>query len=139
MFSRSLCVRTDGATFEGEWKDGKRWGEGTWHAAPSVAAAASSSSDADPAVRYSGSWVADKRSGFGEIQYASGASYTGTLDAEERYEGEGRYVSAEGSSLSFDYEGQWQAGVRHGVGKSSLEADVRHSPCRPHGFSPCPF
>ena len=73
--------------------------------------AASSSSDADPAVRYSGSWVADKRSGFGEIQYASGASYTGTLDAEERYEGEGRYVSAEGSSFSFDYEGQWQAGV----------------------------
>ena len=81
----------DGATYDGEWRNGQRWGEGEWNAG---ASSASTSSDAP--THYKGGWVADKRVGYGSTTFASGASYVGHIDDEQRFHGEGRYASAPG-------------------------------------------
>ena len=136
-----MARRADGSMYDGQWRANEPHGEGAWIAPASVAvgrpAAAPGAAvpgaetdgstgaafEFDPPTKYNGSWVEGKRTGHGSIVYASGASYVGTLDEEESFDGAGRYTAAEGSALGFSYDGQWMRGVRHGAGKSTDYAD----------------
>ncbi len=77
----------------GQWKGGKRHGDGQM-------------TYADGGV-YKGSWAFGKRHGRGTFHYPSGDSYTGEWHAGAKH-GKGRYKSA-GSGCT--YEGTWVHGV----------------------------
>ena len=96
---RGLARSADGAVYDGEWHEGMRSGEGAWLAPASVKAAAAaaaaassgaqSSGGVDPPIKYNGQWRADHMVGHGSLVYASGASYVGSFDEEEIYDGDG--------------------------------------------------
>uniref|UniRef100_A0A7S1Q6S9 MORN repeat-containing protein 5 n=1 Tax=Neobodo designis TaxID=312471 RepID=A0A7S1Q6S9_NEODS len=65
----------------------------------------------DGFLSYNGEWADDKMHGAGELRFASGASYDGTL-YEGTFDGRGKYCWPDGSW----YEGQWRANRMHGEG-----------------------
>ncbi|CAM9199380.1 unnamed protein product [Lampetra fluviatilis] len=93
--------------YSGEWKDGKRHGQGSEFTAD---------------CWYEGSWERGERSGWGRARYRNGGLYHGEWRHGEpwgqgvmHYPAEGSSNSSSSSSSSW-YEGGWQAGQRHGPG-----------------------
>jgi len=118
---RGKKVWMDGATFDGEWEDGKFSGKGvhTW---------ASGS-------RYQGSWKKHKRNGFGRNVWPQKDIYEGEW-LEDQKSGLGTYTWADGrvyigywendkrcghgtfvwSPMGYKYEGEWLNDRGHGIG-----------------------
>ena len=80
---------TDGAVYEGEWKDGKSHGQGKC-TYPDGAA-------------YEGDWKDDKKHGQGKLTYPDGAAYEGDWKDGKKH-GQGKYTYADGRR----YEGEFQ-------------------------------
>ena len=94
------AVRQDihGHTYEGEWKDGKRHGQGKFTYA---------SGDT-----YEGEWKDGNEHGQGRLTYPNGYTYEG--EYKDGYQhGQGKYTDADGST----YEGEWKDDKKHGQGK----------------------
>lgn len=86
-----------GVAYEGQWQDGKRQGRGVL---------------TDGAGRrWEGRWQADSLTE-GTLQDSAG-TYEGTFSAELLPQGFGTFAAHDGA---VSYEGQWQAGRRHGFG-----------------------
>ena len=84
-----ICNYADGSEYQGEWKDGKRHGIGTYIS--------------PTGTRYEGEWGNDGASGHGVCHYADGMKYDGEFEGGERH-GKGTLVSTEGDR----YEGQFK-------------------------------
>ena len=89
------AVRQDihGHTYEGEWKDGKRHGQGKFTYA---------SGDT-----YEGEWKDGKSHGQGKLTYPGGNTYEGEFK-DGKYHGQGKYANRHGRI----YEGEWKDGKR---------------------------
>ncbi len=88
----------DGCTYKGQWKDGKRNGQGRMtYASGNV---------------YEGEWQDDCRSGHGVFKWTEGHVYEGEWQNDNRH-GRGRMTYASGDV----YEGEWLNGNRHGQGR----------------------
>ena len=117
------CVGTDTYwwnKYVGEWKDGKRHGQGTetwtdgkkyvgeykdgkWHGKGTYTSSYGS--------KYVGEWKDDKRNGQGTYTYANGDKYVGEYKNAKR-NGQGTYTFGDGSK----YVGEHKNGLRHGQG-----------------------
>ena len=88
---------TDGRSYEGALKNGRKTGVGThiW---------------AD-GLRYEGNWVDDVQTGRGKLVFVAGDSYDGAFVANERT-GQGVFRQKSGNT----YTGQWLRGQRDGNG-----------------------
>lgn len=84
-----MSYRTEGgiATYEGDFKDGLKWGKGTMV-----------SSDG----QYNGEWGLDDKNGRGTMKYSNGDRYEGTWKNGVR-SGEGTYFYYNGDR----YVGRW--------------------------------
>jgi len=80
----------DGSVYEGNWKDGKRYGAGKY-------------TFASGNMSYDGYWKDDKRHGEGENTSANGDVYDGYWRGDKMH-GEGKMTYADGSV----YEGNWK-------------------------------
>lgn len=91
------------SSYTGEWKYGKRSGEGILRY------------DKEGLSYYDGHWMDNKRHGFGMRRYASGNIYKGDWRDNVRH--------GTGTMHWYDknerYEGQWENGVQHGRGEHS--------------------
>lgn len=87
-----------GATYEGDWIDGRREGMGTLSYMGSL---------------YTGEFLQDKKHGKGKIQYATGHEYDG-MWKDDLPCGKGVLTFGEDGGC---YEGDWLNGKRHGFGK----------------------
>ncbi|KAF4674120.1 MORN repeat containing [Perkinsus chesapeaki] len=97
------CSVVAGSRYDGEWKEGMRHGEGMqWVKCRKGKGVRKS---------YAGSWVNDKREGFGTGYFEDGSSYQGNW-IQGRREGEGTMFYANGDI----YRGQWRQGKRSGTG-----------------------
>ena len=92
-----ICNYADGAEYQGEWKDGKRHGIGTYIS--------------PTGTRYEGEWENDGASGHGVCHYADGMKYDGQFENGERH-GKGVLISPEGDR----YEGQFKYDLVNGEG-----------------------
>jgi hypothetical protein len=102
-------IYQDGSRYEGEWKDGKRDGEGTY-------------SWADGS-KYKGEWKDGKRDGEGTYTYPDGRRYEGEFkDGKFCGQGELTYPYPDGRR----YEGQWKYGKKHGEGTYSYPDGRRY-------------
>ena len=93
----------------GDWKDGKRHGQGTIHLGT---------------YHYSGQWTNDKITGFGRITFSKrtdeGLYYEGELK-NSKYHGHGRFVFRNGDI----FEGMYSNGNRNGYGKEvKINGDI---------------
>ena len=93
----------------GDWKDGKRHGQGTIHM---------------QSYHYSGQWTNDKITGFGRITFSQrnnkGLYYEGEL-INSKYHGHGRFVFRNGDV----FEGMYSNGNRDGYGKEvKINGDI---------------
>mmetsp|Transcript_3595 Transcript_3595/g.6811 ORF Transcript_3595/g.6811 Transcript_3595/m.6811 type:complete len:352 (-) Transcript_3595:62-1117(-) len=86
-----------------------------------------------PGGKYKGSWLNNKKDGFGTQTYTSGAVYSGEWSKGKRH-GKGTYYTKTPKGLSQTYAGDWLGGQRSGIGVSTtakgryeggFEADVR--------------
>ena len=84
-------------TYEGEWKDGERHGQGTY--------------DDNAGSVYIGEWKYDERSGEGIQIYPDGSKYEGQWENDQR-NGQGILILPDGQK----YEGAWKDNKRHGPG-----------------------
>ena len=84
-------------TYEGEWKDGERHGQGTY--------------DDNAGSVYIGEWKYDERSGEGIQIYTDGSKYEGQWENDQR-NGQGILILPDGQK----YEGAWKDNKKHGVG-----------------------
>ena len=84
-------------TYEGEWKDGERHGQGTY--------------DDNAGSVYIGEWKYDERSGEGIQIYPDGSKYEGQWENDQR-NGQGILILPDGQK----YEGAWKDNKRHGLG-----------------------
>ena len=84
-------------TYEGEWKDGERHGQGTY--------------DDNAGSVYIGEWKYDERSGEGIQIYPDGSKYEGQWENDQR-NGQGILILPDGQK----YEGAWKNNKRHGPG-----------------------
>lgn len=91
------------SSYTGEWKYGRRCGEGILHYGK------------EGLSYYDGHWMNNKRHGFGMRRYASGNIYKGDWRDNVRH--------GTGTMHWYDknerYEGQWENGVQHGRGEHS--------------------
>ncbi len=81
----------DGSRYEGEMKDGKREGEGTW-AKPD-------------GTKYSGQWKGDKPDGLGTFIWPDGRKFKGYWKSGKRH-GKGIEILPDGKRI----EGEWEEG-----------------------------
>ena len=95
-------VYADGAVYLGEWKDGKKHGQGTY---------TYPSRHKYYGDKYDGEWKDDKAHGQGTYTYASGDKYAGEWKDSERT-GQGTYTHASGDK----YAGEWKDSKKHGQG-----------------------
>ena len=86
-------------TYEGEWKDGERHGQGTY--------------DDNAGSVYIGEWKYDERSGEGIQIYPDGSKYEGQWENDQR-SGHGILILSDGGK--YKYEGQWENDQRNGQG-----------------------
>ena len=84
-------------TYEGEWKDGERHGQGTY--------------DDNAGSVYIGEWKYDERSGEGIQIYPDGSKYEGQWENDQR-NGQGILILPDGQK----YEGAWKDNKKHGLG-----------------------
>ena len=91
------------SSYTGEWKYGKRSGEGILRY------------DKEGLSYYDGHWMDNRRHGFGMRRYASGNIYKGDWRDNVRH--------GTGTMHWYDknerYEGQWENGIQHGHGEHS--------------------
>ena len=91
------------SSYTGEWKYGKRSGEGILRY------------DKEGLSYYDGHWMDNRRHGFGMRRYASGNIYKGDWRENVRH--------GTGTMHWYDknerYEGQWENGIQHGHGEHS--------------------
>ncbi|SMN01183.1 putative phosphatidylinositol-4-phosphate 5-kinase [uncultured Candidatus Thioglobus sp.] len=108
----------DNGTFEGNWKNGKRHGQGVY---------AWASGD-----RYEGNWKNDKKHGQGVFTWASGSRYEGNWKNDKQH-GQGVYAWASGDR----YEGNWKNDKQHGQGVYAWASGDRyegnHKNSKQHG------
>lgn len=97
---QGICYYTDGARYEGEWKDGSREGEGTLKYA-----------NDDDRMEYVGQWRKDQPHGTGIFRWKNGAVYEGEVD-NDTFHGSGSMAWPDGGK----YEGEFVNGYRHGQG-----------------------
>ena len=84
-------------TYEGEWKDGERHGQGTY--------------DDNAGSVYIGKWKFDERNGKGVQTYSDGSRYEGQWENDQR-NGQGILILSDGGK----YDGGWKDDKRHGFG-----------------------
>ncbi len=91
----------NGASYSGEWRQGKKSGQGTfiW----------------PDGERYVGQFANDVRWGTGTQYYGRGETYTGSWKNDLR-DGEGEYVSTSPSDGVMKYSGHWSGGEPFGSG-----------------------
>jgi len=87
----------NGVTYNGEWKDGSRSGNGTITTADGS--------------RYEGEWKDDMFNGQGVYTYSNGDRYEGQWK-DNKYNGQGVRTFADGGR----FEGEWKDGKRNGQG-----------------------
>lgn len=90
-------VWPDGSVYQGEWKNDMRHGEGTY-----------TWPDGDS---YTGEWENNRINGYGTFKSASGFEYTGQW-MDDKHHGFGTYVLPNGSTFT----GEFKEGIKHGVG-----------------------
>jgi len=97
----------NGDTYAGEWKDGKKHGQGiyTW-------------ADGE---RYEGRWVSGTKSGIGAYFWNNGDRYEGEF-VDGIYHGEGTFTYASGRSIT----GEWDAGKPWNAVARDLSGEVTH-------------
>jgi len=107
-----------GSRYEGQWKGGRKHGQGTYTYAGGG--------------KYVGEFVDDKRHGTGQYTYPDGDTYEGEFRFGRR-EGYGKYTYSKGEC----YEGQWLGDRMHGRGKYTYSSgkvyDGMWAEDRPHG------
>ncbi|EPY27676.1 hypothetical protein AGDE_10647 [Angomonas deanei] len=89
----------NGDCYAGEYKNNQRNGQGVYMWASHVG------------MLYVGSWLRNKRDGYGRMVYPDGSRYLGSWSSDVK-SGRGRYTYADGSA----YDGEWVAGQKHGHG-----------------------
>ena len=94
---RETATYSDGSRYEGDIRDGKRHGQGTFIWAEGG--------------RYEGEWRNDKRTGWGTETWTNGNRYEGEY-LDNRLHGRGTFIWAEGGR----YEGDFRDGKRTGWG-----------------------
>ena len=104
---QGTCEYTDGATYTGAWRSGKRNGEGRWVGTL--------------LEEYTGKFVGDKKSGRGRFVWASGEYFDGIWLYDAMVRGERRY--ADGSI----YVGEFKNSKRSGDGDLILADGSRCS------------
>jgi hypothetical protein len=87
----------DGGTYDGEWVDGQRQGQGTYSYLGAL---------------FEGTWEQGKRNGKGTLFYATGHVYEGEFKADQP-NGKGKLTMGKKESV---YEGDWADGQQHGKG-----------------------
>ena len=87
----------NGGKYEGEWRDDVRCGEGenTWASK----------------LKYKGQWRNNRRNGQGTIYYPDGGKYEGGWENDQR-QGDGTNIWANGMK----YVGEWENNLQHGQG-----------------------
>jgi len=90
----------DGSKYTGDWKNGKRDGNGTFTSSNGRV--------------YSGDWLEDKKHGKGIIKHTSGTTYEGEW-SNDKMHGKGKKVCRD-----YTYDGSWKEGSKHGKGKKIL-------------------
>ena len=110
----------DGGVFEGEVRDGQRWGigimrypgggvyRGTWERDHWHGEGLSLAANGN---RYQGSYVSGKKQGVGRYEWVDGSVYEGEFHGGRQH-GLGVQISGDGDR----YEGMWHRGARHGQG-----------------------
>ena len=83
--------------YEGQWKGGLRWGQGTMYGANGH--------------KYIGAWVSDETCGVGRCVWADGREYNGEWKANRQH-GLGKMTWPDGEF----YDGSWREGRFHGRG-----------------------
>jgi hypothetical protein len=91
---KEIEIYSNGDTYVGEWKDGKRHGQGTYTWACGN--------------KYVGRWVYNKQHGQGIYTWFDGEKYVGAFK-DDLYHGEGTHTSASGVV----FKGKWKDGKRH--------------------------
>ncbi|MDC0201905.1 hypothetical protein OAJ56_01540 [Flavobacteriales bacterium] len=106
--------------YVGEWKDGKKHGQGTYTLADGSKYIGEWENGKEngqgimvysDSVRYEGEWNDGEWHGKGTHTYADGSKYEGEWNDGE-WHGQGTYTYADGSK----YEGEWNDGEWHGQG-----------------------
>ena len=94
-----MCVyMCKGTTYDGDYVEGKRHGKGILTTGLKD-------------LIYDGDWKEDERTGFGTCVLNGSDSYVGQW-LRGSFQGQGKYCGAQGDI----YEGEFNAGLRHGVG-----------------------
>jgi len=88
---------TNGATYVGEFRDGKRHGQGT--------------NSLPDGRKYVGAWMDDKPNGQGTLTLPGGGKYVGGF-RDDRPDGRGTFTWPNGQ----EYVGEFRNGLRHGQG-----------------------
>mmetsp|Transcript_26785 Transcript_26785/g.43738 ORF Transcript_26785/g.43738 Transcript_26785/m.43738 type:complete len:405 (+) Transcript_26785:97-1311(+) len=96
-----IQVERNGDKYEGEWRKGRRHGQGTLYVCIK----------AKLVKRYEGQWVEDRMEGRGKLYYADGTEYDGEWVNNKR-NGHGRFQFGNGDL----YDGDWVNEKRHGRG-----------------------
>jgi hypothetical protein len=122
---RGFLVYTEGSQYEGDWKNGKRHGQGIL---------VLFSHDGKPTSGYTGEWRNDTMHGHGVFIWPEGYKYEGDwkdgkphgqgtviISAHEKYVGGWKDGMRHGQGISNNpggskYEGEWKEGLRHGHG-----------------------
>mmetsp|Transcript_7449 Transcript_7449/g.19085 ORF Transcript_7449/g.19085 Transcript_7449/m.19085 type:complete len:231 (-) Transcript_7449:38-730(-) len=98
MHGKGTMWFEDGATYDGEWENGKMSGRGMM--------------TYEDGATYDGEWLEDEMSGKGKYTFPSGAVYQGAYKDGER-NGFGKFDYGTGDF----YEGDFKDGLMHGRGK----------------------
>lgn len=112
----------NGDKYEGEWKAGKRDGQGTMWV---------NAGNGRYAVEYSGGWKDGKTHGFGVLYNEYGEKYEGCFENGKRH-GRGRQTYGGRPIDGFGgdvYDGEWAGGMREGHGV--LQLGERWKPLTP--------
>jgi hypothetical protein len=112
------------ARYEGEWKFGKRSGEGILYYGPLDKEGKSLS-------YYRGSWSDDARNGAGLLRYKSGNFYAGNW-RDDKKEGLGRFVWTD---LGEEYCGEWSLDQPHGEGVHTWYSALAYGTLLPKSIS----
>jgi len=99
------CTTANNITYDGEWKDNKR--EGTGKAAYQVKGYDFS----NRSWNYEGTWKNDMMEGTGKYVFGDGSYYTGQLK-ENKFEGKGFMVLKDSTT----YDGEWKNSELNGQG-----------------------
>lgn len=104
------------AYYEGQFKLGMRWGDGTLH-------------NPDTGAKYVGQFQNDKLHGHGDQEWPDGSRYVGLWRGGQKH-GQGTFTSSD----QLNYVGQWENGRRHGQGSQEYANRDRYEGWWFHGM-----